>query len=41
MWTLTMLVTGMLIGWNLLPQPKWVANLWNKGESKIKEKYEK
>lgn len=21
---------GLVVGWNLLPQPKWVLNLWNR-----------
>lgn len=21
---------GLIVGWNFLPQPKWVANLWSK-----------
>lgn len=21
---------GLLVGWNVLPQPKWVQNLWSK-----------
>jgi len=21
---------GLIIGWNLLPQPMWVQNLWNR-----------
>jgi hypothetical protein len=27
---------GLLIGWNLLPQPEWVKNLWDKVVAKIK-----
>jgi hypothetical protein len=27
---------GLLIGWNLLPQPEWVENLWGKAVAKIK-----
>ena len=23
-------VAGLVIGWNLIPQPEWVRNLWNK-----------
>jgi hypothetical protein len=21
---------GLVVGWNFLPQPEWVLNLWNK-----------
>ena len=21
---------GLVVGWNVLPQPKWVNNLWHK-----------
>jgi hypothetical protein len=27
---------GLLIGWNLLPQPEWIKNLWDKAVAKIK-----
>jgi len=27
---------GLLIGWNLLPQPEWIENLWAKLVAKIK-----
>lgn len=27
---------GLLVGWNLLPQPQWVRNLWVSGEEKLK-----
>lgn len=27
---------GLLVGWNVLPQPKWVASLWAKAVKKIK-----
>lgn len=23
-------VSGLVVGWNLLPQPQWVKNLWTK-----------
>lgn len=32
-------IVGALIGWNLLPQPEWVKNLWNKGEEKVLEEF--
>lgn len=28
-------IVGLLIGWNLLEQPSWVKNLWDRGESKV------
>lgn len=27
---------GLLIGWNLLPQPAWVKALWDKAVAKVK-----
>lgn len=24
------LVVGLVVGWNLLPQPAWAKNIWNK-----------
>jgi hypothetical protein len=24
------IVIGIVIGWNLLPQPAWASNLWHK-----------
>lgn len=29
---------GLLIGWNVLPQPKWVKNLWDKGAAWVQSK---
>jgi hypothetical protein len=29
------LVIGLLVGWNLLPQPQWVVNLWEKFKAKV------
>ena len=29
------LVIGLLVGWNLLPQPQWVIDLWNKLKTKV------
>jgi hypothetical protein len=26
---------GLVVGWNVLPQPKWVKTLWNKWFDKI------
>lgn len=26
---------GLLVGWNLLPQPKWVADLWAKATGSL------
>lgn len=23
-------VAGLIVGWNLLPQPTWAKNIWNK-----------
>lgn len=28
-------IAGLVVGWNLLPQPQWVKDLWNKLVSKI------
>jgi len=30
MWELLWLIVGLLIGWNLIPQPLWVKALWSK-----------
>ncbi len=27
---------GLIVGWNLLPQPEWVKNLYDKVRAKIK-----
>lgn len=27
---------GLLVGWNLLPQPAWVKALWDKVTGKLK-----
>lgn len=27
-------VAGILVGWNVLPQPKWIQALWEKWFSK-------
>jgi hypothetical protein len=35
MW-LIMLIIGILIGWNVFPQPVWVKRLWDKAVNKIK-----
>jgi hypothetical protein len=29
------LAVGLVVGWNLLPQPKWVSDLYVKVKSKI------
>lgn len=28
---------GLVVGWNFLPQPQWVANLLNKATTVFKE----
>ena len=28
---------GLIVGWNLLPQPEWAKNLWDKLVAKIKK----
>lgn len=28
---------GLIAGWNLIPQPEWIHNLYLKAEEKIKE----
>lgn len=28
---------GLVVGWNLLPQPTWVADLYHQVESSIKK----
>lgn len=28
--TVVAFVAGLVVGWNLLPQPMWVKNLWAK-----------
>jgi hypothetical protein len=30
-------VAGLIVGWNFLPQPVWVQNLWAKLMAKIKK----
>jgi len=30
-------IVGLIIGWNILPQPVWVKSLWNKIMSKFKK----
>jgi len=40
MWEIFWLAVGLLIGWNLLPQPLWVKALWEKMMSKIFDKKE-
>jgi len=37
LWTIIAFVLGLLVGWNLLPQPPWVKNLWTKAEDKIED----
>jgi hypothetical protein len=29
-------VIGLVVGWNLFPQPEWVKNLYDKVRAKIK-----
>jgi hypothetical protein len=29
-------IGGLLVGWNLLPQPEWAKNLYDKIRAKIK-----
>jgi len=40
MWEIFWLAVGLLIGWNLLPQPLWVKALWDKAWNKIFKKEE-
>lgn len=28
--TVVAFVAGLIVGWNLLPQPEWVRRMWNK-----------
>ena len=35
MWEIIWLAIGLLIGWNLFPQPLWVKALWDKMWDKI------
>jgi len=30
-------VVGLIIGWNVLPQPQWAKNLWDKLMSKFRK----
>ena len=32
-------VAGLLVGWNVLPQPEWVAELYAKAQAFIDEKF--
>lgn len=34
--TLFWIAVGMVIGWNLLPQPMWVKVLWERTVAKFK-----
>ena len=27
---------GLVVGWNLLPQPLWVEKLYNKGKERVR-----
>jgi len=31
-------ITGLVVGWNLLPQPLWVKSIYDKVKNFIKEK---
>lgn len=31
-------VVGLIVGWNLLPQPMFVKNLWDKIKAKVTKK---
>ena len=31
-------VVGLIIGWNVLPQPKWIRNIWEKIKAKFSHK---
>ncbi len=31
------IAVGLVIGWNLLPQPVWAKNLWDKVTAKFKK----
>jgi len=31
------IVVGLIIGWNLLPQPLWVKTIYDKMKGKVKE----
>jgi hypothetical protein len=35
--TLLVFAAGLLVGWNVLPQPTWVKTLWDKWMAKIKK----
>lgn len=30
-------IIGLIIGWNVLPQPKWIRNIWDKIVAKFKK----
>ena len=30
-------IVGLIIGWNVLPQPQWIKNLWNKLMAKFRK----
>lgn len=38
MWTLFWLSAGLLIGWNVLPQPEWARALWLRASYWLSEK---
>lgn len=31
--TLWVFVAGLLIGWNVIPQPSWIRGLWDKARN--------
>lgn len=34
-WFLVGVAVGLLIGWNLLPQPTWVSELYEQAKAKL------
>jgi hypothetical protein len=33
-------IVGLIIGWNVLPQPQWAKNIWDKIMAKFRKKPE-
>lgn len=40
-WFIIGIGIGLIIGWNLLPQPAWVKAIYNRAEGKVKEEVDK
>lgn len=34
-WMMIAFAAGLVVGWNVLPQPKWVADMYAKAKAKV------